>query len=89
MSDEPDILLLDEPMLYIDIQGRKEIYDSLVEIWQEKGQSIVFVSHEIGDVCKKADRVLALNKRKLFYGLAKEVITSRNLAKIYGAPISL
>ena len=89
MSDEPDVLFLDEPMLYIDIHGRETIYDSLVKIWEEKRQSIILVSHEIGEICKKADKILALNKRKLFYGSPSEIITSQNLAKIYGSPISL
>ena len=89
MSDDPDIIFLDEPMLFIDIHGRETIYDSLVRIWEEKKQSIILVSHEVGEVCKKADKVLALNKRKLFYGPPKEIITPQNLAKIYGSPISL
>lgn len=89
MVDSPDIILLDEPMVGIDIHGRETIYDSLVEIWVQKGQSIILVSHEIGEVCKKADKVLALNKRKLFYGRPEKVITPQNLAKIYGATISL
>ena len=89
MSDEPDVLFLDEPMLYIDIHGRETIYDSLVKIWEEKRQSIILVSHEIGEICKKADKILALNKRKLFYGSPSEIITPQNLAKIYGSPISL
>ena len=89
MIDEPDVILLDEPMVGIDIHGRETIYDSLVRQWQEKGQTIILVSHEIGEVCKKADRVLALNKRRLFYGKPQKVITSNNLAKIYGSSISL
>jgi len=89
MSDEPNILFLDEPMLCIDIHGRETIYDSLVKLWEEKKQSIILVSHEIGEVCKKADKILALDKRKLFYGSPEEVITPQNLAKIYGSSISL
>jgi zinc transport system ATP-binding protein len=89
MIDNPDVILLDEPMVGIDIHGRQTIYDSLVQTWIKKRQSIILVSHEIGEVFKKADKVLALNKRKLFYGLPERVITSQNLAKIYGASISL
>ena len=76
-------------MLGIDIHGRETIYDSLVKLWQKKNQSIILVSHEIGEVCKKADKILALNKRKLFYGLPTKVITPQNLAKIYGSSILL
>jgi zinc transport system ATP-binding protein len=89
MFDEPNVLFLDEPMLYIDIHGRETIYDSLVKIWEEKKQSIILVSHEIGEVCKKADKILALNKRKLFYGTPGEIITPQNLTKIYGSSVSL
>ncbi|XOA42865.1 MAG: metal ABC transporter ATP-binding protein [Candidatus Nealsonbacteria bacterium] len=89
LVDKPDVILLDEPMVGIDIHGRETIYDSLVNLWQEKNQTIILVSHEIGEVCKKADKILALNKRKLFYGLPEDVITPQNLAKIYGASIYL
>ena len=89
MVDEPDVILLDEPMVGIDIHGRETIYDSLVKFWQKKNQTIILVSHEIGEVCKKADKILALNKRRLFYGKPEEIITPQNLAKIYGSAISL
>ena len=89
MVDRPNIILLDEPMVGIDIHGRETIYDSLTKVWAKKGQSIILVSHEIGEVCKKADKILALNKRKLFYGSPEKVITPQNLAKLYGAPVSL
>ena len=89
LVDKPNVILLDEPMVGIDIHGRESIYSSLVKTWQKQNQAIILVSHEIGEVVKKADKILALNKRKLFYGKPKEVITSQNLAKIYGGGISL
>jgi len=89
LADNPDVLLLDEPMLGIDIRGRVTIYDHLVKLWQEQGQTIILVSHEIREVVKKADKVLALNKRKLFFGSPRKIITFQNLVKIYGGEISI
>jgi len=89
LVDRPDIILLDEPMASIDIHGRQIIYDSLVKLWQKQNQTIILVSHEIGEVVKKANKILALNKKILFYGKPEEVITPQNLAKIYGGAISL
>jgi len=89
LIDNPQLLLLDEPLIGLDIHGRETIYDSLVKLWQEKNQSVILVSHEIGEVCKKADKVLALDKKILFYGLPEKVVTPHNLAKIYGHSISL
>jgi len=89
LIDKPDVLLLDEPMLGVDVHGRETIYDTLVKLWQEQNQAIILVSHEVGEVVKRADKILALNKRKLFLGPPEEVITSQNLAKIYGGAISL
>ena len=89
LVDRPSTILLDEPMFGIDIHGRETIYNSLIKAWQKQNQAIILVSHEIGEVIKKADKILALNKRKLFYGKPKEVITPQNLAKIYGNAISL
>lgn len=88
LVDKPDVILLDEPMVGIDIHGRETIYDSLAKLWQKKNQTIILVSHEIGEVCKKADNILALNKRKLFYGSPGNVVNPQNLAKIYGTSIS-
>lgn len=89
LVDKPDVLLLDEPMLGIDIHGRETIYDTLAKLWQEQNQAVILVSHEVGEVVKKADKILALNGSKLFFGPPKEVITSQNLAKIYGGAVSL
>jgi zinc transport system ATP-binding protein len=89
LIDNPRVLLLDEPLIGLDIHGRETIYDSLVKLWQEKKQSVILVSHEIGEVCKKADKILALNKKILFYGPPEKVVTSKNLAKIYGHSVSL
>jgi zinc transport system ATP-binding protein len=89
LIDKPDVLLLDEPMLGVDIHGRETIYDTLVKLWQKQNQAIILVSHEIGEVVKRGDKILALNKRKLFYGKPEKVVTARNLAKIYGGAISL
>jgi len=89
LVDRPSVILLDEPMVGIDIQGRESIYNSLVKIWQKQNQAIILVSHEIGEVVKKANKILVLNKKKLFYGKPEEIITPQNLAKIYGYAISL
>ena len=84
LVDKPSVILLDEPMVGIDIQGRESIYNSLIKIWQKQNQAIILVSHEIGEIVKKADKILALNQKKLFYGKPGEIINSQNLAKIYG-----
>lgn len=89
LVDNPQVLLLDEPLIGLDIHGRETIYDSLVRLWQKRGQTIILVSHEIGEVCKKADRILALNKKILFSGSPEKVVTAQNLAKIYGYSVSL
>ncbi len=89
LVDKPDVLLLDEPMLGVDIHGRETIYDTLVRLWKKQDQAIILVSHEIGEVAKGADKILALDKKKIFYGNPKNVITAKNLAKIYGGAISL
>ncbi len=89
LIDNPQVLLLDEPLIGLDIHGRETIYDSLVKFWQKEDQAIILVSHEVGEVCKKADQILALNKKILFSGPPEKVVTARNLAKIYGYSVSL
>lgn len=60
MLNEPDILLLDEPLSSIDIEGQLSLLKQLEEIKKE-GKSIIISSHIVG-MGSVIDRVLILNK---------------------------
>ena len=59
---EPDILVLDEPTAGLDPAGRDEILSEVKRLKDERGISVIMVSHSMEDVTKVADRVIVMNK---------------------------
>jgi NitT/TauT family transport system ATP-binding protein len=60
-ANNPDILLMDEPFVFLDYQSRMSLHELLLEIWQESGKTVVFVTHDIEEAVLLADRVLVLS----------------------------
>lgn len=64
LINEPEILILDEPLSGLDPQGRKEVLDIIVE--QKKlGKTILFSSHILADAEMFCDSIGILNDGKL------------------------
>lgn len=62
---QPEFLVLDEPMAGLDPAGRREIFALLKKLHEERGITIVFVSHSMEDVAEYADRVVVMNQGKI------------------------
>jgi len=60
-ANEPDILLMDEPFVFLDYQTRCALHGLLLEIWQHKKKTLVFVTHDIEEAVFLADRVLVMS----------------------------
>jgi len=56
---------LDEPSAGLDPRGRDEMFSQIVRLHQETGITVVFVSHNMEDVAKMADRVIVMNNGKI------------------------
>lgn len=71
---EPDILILDEPTAGLDPHGRDEILERIHKIHEERGTTIVLVSHSMEDISKFADRLIVMNQGQIeLTGTPKEV----------------
>ena len=80
----PNMLILDEPVSGIDVNGTKEFYQILTEMKIKNDMSIVLVSHDLGLVKKFADKVILLDKKVLKEGTPEEVFASEELKKVFG-----
>ena len=63
LATEPDVLLMDEPFAALDAQTRDLLHDELERIWSETGCTIVFVTHNVREAVRLADRVVLLTFR--------------------------
>jgi oligopeptide/dipeptide ABC transporter ATP-binding protein len=66
----PKILIADEPTTALDVTLQAQILDLLNELKEERGMSIIFVTHDLGVVAEMAQRVLVM-----YLGKAVEVGT--------------
>ena len=63
---KPEILILDEPAAGLDPKGRDMILDEISGYHKRSGTTILLVSHSMEDIVKYADKVLVMNRGKLF-----------------------
>ena len=63
LAQNPGVLLMDEPFGALDAFTRDEMNLLLLRLWQESGQTIVFVTHNISEAIFLADRVIVLTPR--------------------------
>lgn len=57
VSPDPEIFILDDPTLGLDTVVRREFLESLIQIIQRSGRTILFSSHILGEVERIADRI--------------------------------
>lgn len=57
LSNNPSILLMDEPFGALDAQTRRLMQKELVRIWQATGNTIIFVTHDIQEAVLLGQRI--------------------------------
>lgn len=59
----PELLLMDEPYGQLDIELRFQLEDELLNIWREKGTTVIFITHNIEEAVYMAERILVLSNK--------------------------
>ena len=71
---EPEVLVLDEPTAGLDPRGRKELLANIQKFHQERGTTIVLVSHSMDEIAQNVDRIVVLSDaHALMSGTPREV----------------
>ncbi|MEW6256455.1 MAG: ABC transporter ATP-binding protein [Pseudomonadota bacterium] len=61
MAMRPDVLLMDEPYAALDALTRRKMQQELLELWDDVGFTVVFVTHSIEEAVLIGSRILVLS----------------------------
>lgn len=96
MAMEPRILILDEPTAGLDPAGRDKILGLIKDYHKKTKKTILIVSHSMEDIAGFADKILVMNKSRLFcfdetkkvFGRAEEIekigLDVPQITKVFG-----
>lgn len=57
---DPDILLMDEPFVFLDYQNRLLLQELLLTLWQDSNKTVLFVTHNINEAVSLSDRIIVM-----------------------------
>ena len=63
LAQDADVLLMDEPFAALDAMTRDLLHHELERVWADRNLSIVFVTHNVREAARLADRVVLLTSR--------------------------
>ena len=84
LVQEPEILLLDEPTLHLDINHQFDLMDLITKLSKERGLLVIIVTHDLIFAARYCDRVIAIENGLIAAaGTAREVITPENMRRLF------
>jgi zinc transport system ATP-binding protein len=85
LEPNPELLLLDEPAAGIDFHDQERYYELIARLNQERGITILLVSHDLSVVSKHADQVLCLKDGTLqCEGTPRDMLNGEMLRATFG-----
>ena len=75
LSTRPKLLIADEPTTALDVTIQAQVLDLMMELREQMGMAMIFITHDLGVVSKIADNVTVMKQGEAVEaGLAKEVL---------------
>lgn len=84
IAQEPEVLLLDEPITGVDITSQHALLHLLEEL-NSRGITIISTTHDLNCVASSFNRVVCLNHKLIAEGPPNQVLTQEILNETYGS----
>jgi iron complex transport system ATP-binding protein len=90
LTQEPRIILLDEPTAFLDMRHAAEIFECFRRLRAERGLAVVATLHDLDAAAMYADRILLLKDGATAgYGVAEEVFSAERLSEVYEVQVQV
>lgn len=86
---KPQMLLLDEPLAGLDLQGQVDIVELVHHINHDLGVTVLFVTHDLNPLLAHIDSVLYLLDGTPKFGAVDDVVDADLLTQLYGTPVQV
>lgn len=84
LAQQPEILLMDEPTLHLDINMQFEVLDLVSKLSRDRGLTVVIVSHDLPMVARYCDRIILIHDRTVWAeGEPEDVLTPENMRTVF------
>ena len=91
LMTDPELMILDEPSVYLDIAGREFLLHTIAELASSHPQlTIIFITQRIEDILPEFSRGMILRQGEILsYGERNDVLTEENLRRTFDLDIRL
>ena len=79
----PNMLILDEPLSGVDVEGQTDLMDMLDEIRKTYDLSILMITHDFGMLPQYADKVILVDHAIVKKGTPEEVLNSEEFRNVF------
>jgi iron complex transport system ATP-binding protein len=85
LAQRTDLLLLDEPITFLDVAHQIEVLDLLTDLNRSRGTTIIMVLHDLNLAARYADHLVALAAGRLHAaGEPAQVLTTETVSAVFG-----
>jgi zinc transport system ATP-binding protein len=84
LLNEPELLVLDEPVRGVDYVGEAELYALIGRLRDSRGLGVLLISHDLHVVMAQSDRVICLNRHVCCSGVPETVAQHPEYMRLFG-----
>lgn len=84
LASSPELLILDEPTIGVDIEAQEKFYQLLRNLNVEQKLTLILVSHDVDVVAHEVNTIACINTKLVCHGKPKDVLKSDFMEKLYG-----
>jgi zinc transport system ATP-binding protein len=91
LVNDPELLILDEPTVGVDYEYVKIFYELLHKLNEERGITLLLITHDTGTMTEHATDIVCLNQTLHFHGDPEEYtsLSATDLSRFYGHPVNI